>query len=361
MNQGHLRRAGLALATLGLVAAGVFGNTRHLPIDPLDVPASASTLAALTDLASTARAGDRLVAVGWRGHIVYSDDQGRHWTQASVPVSADLTAVSFPTPAQGWAVGHAGVILHTNDGGKSWIRQQDGISTAALMKTYYEARARAAPADAKWVQDVALNYGNGPEQPWLDVWFENERHGYVVGCFNLIMETTDGGGSWTPLLDKVDNPDALHLDAIRPAANGLYIASEHGTVFRLDRESGRFDKLQTGYQGTFFGVTGNQQVVLAYGLAGTAYRSADQGRTWTRVETGASNSVTGATSLADGRFVLVTQGGQLLLGPEDASRFQAVPVTQRSPFSAVEAVDRERVLLVGIRGAQIERAPATPR
>lgn len=38
-------------------------------------------------------AGKRLVAVGDRGHILYSDDQGNTWTQAKVPTRQLLTAV----------------------------------------------------------------------------------------------------------------------------------------------------------------------------------------------------------------------------------------------------------------------------
>jgi photosystem II stability/assembly factor-like uncharacterized protein len=49
-------------------------------------------------LLGAARAGERLVAVGQRGHILYSDDSGNAWQQAAVPVSADLNAVSFLRP-----------------------------------------------------------------------------------------------------------------------------------------------------------------------------------------------------------------------------------------------------------------------
>ena len=69
--------------------------------DVLDVPAVKSALAAKTLLVGVTLAGKRIVSVGQRGHIVYSDDQGKSWTQASVPVSSDLLAVHFPTPQKG--------------------------------------------------------------------------------------------------------------------------------------------------------------------------------------------------------------------------------------------------------------------
>ena len=38
----------------------------------------------------------------------------------------DLFSVSFPTEKEGWACGRWGTILHTADGGKTWIRQNSG-------------------------------------------------------------------------------------------------------------------------------------------------------------------------------------------------------------------------------------------
>ncbi len=107
---------GLALATATL-AAPVAGAAF---VDPLDTPAVPSALAARSLLLGVARAGNRLVAVGQRGHIVYSTDGGASWKQASVPVSSDLTAVFFVDDKQGWVVGHDGVVLHTVDSGDTW-------------------------------------------------------------------------------------------------------------------------------------------------------------------------------------------------------------------------------------------------
>ena len=42
------------------------------------------------------------------------------------------------------------------------------------------------------------------------------------------------------------------------------------------------------YKGTFFGITGKPGVVIVYGLRGNAYRSADGGASWQKIETGIS-------------------------------------------------------------------------
>ncbi|HIQ53146.1 MAG TPA: hypothetical protein EYH51_07785, partial [Pseudomonas pachastrellae] len=86
-------------------------------------PAIQSPLASHTLLIDAAVVGDRLVAVGSRGHIVYSDDQGKSWSQAEVPVRQLLTAVYFVDDKRGWAVGHDSLILNTTDGGATWAMQ----------------------------------------------------------------------------------------------------------------------------------------------------------------------------------------------------------------------------------------------
>ena len=96
----------------------------------------------------------------------------------------------------------------------------------------------------------------GADKPLLDVWFANEQTGYVVGVFNLILRTEDGGQSWTPFQDRTDNPQGFHLNAIASTGDALYIAGEQGLLRKWDTASQRFAALQTPYQGSFFGVLG---------------------------------------------------------------------------------------------------------
>ena len=87
-------------------------------------PAIALESAQHAPLVAVSQVGRRLVAVGDHGIVVLSDD-GETWRQASsVPVDGLLTALSFIDERQGWAVGHGGVLLHTEDGGETWALQQ---------------------------------------------------------------------------------------------------------------------------------------------------------------------------------------------------------------------------------------------
>src|SRR5688572_4197764 len=78
-----------------LAAAGTSAFTGQSHPDLLELPARVSPHAArILQIAVTA-AGRRLVSVGERGVALYSDDGGKSWTQARVPVSVTLTAVQF--------------------------------------------------------------------------------------------------------------------------------------------------------------------------------------------------------------------------------------------------------------------------
>ena len=125
-------------------------------------------------LTGLARAGKRVVAVGQRGHVLLSDDAGKSWQQADVPVSADLVAVSFANAEAGWAVGHDGVVLHSADAGRTWTRQLDGRDAWATCSS----RATRKSGDDKWLAEAKRFAAQGAENPFLDVWFDDASNGY---------------------------------------------------------------------------------------------------------------------------------------------------------------------------------------
>jgi photosystem II stability/assembly factor-like uncharacterized protein len=364
MTRGRASIAGRAL----LVLAGSLANglpAGAAPADPLQVPASVSALATRSPLFAIANAGTRLVAVGQRGHILTSDDRGAHWLQAEVPLSTDLVAVHFPSAQHGWAVGHDGVILHSSDGGRHWERQLDGRQAAALMVDAYAQGARSKEIDAA-LSEARRMLAEGPDLPFLDVCFTDERNGVAVGAFNLIFTTTDGGAHWVPASDRADNPRSQHLYGIRAVratdaagvvSDEIYIVGELGLVLRLDHGSRRFTALTTPYPGTYFGLLATPELLLAYGLRGNAWRSRDAGKSWQQVATDVQTGLTGAAVFGEGRIALVSQGGQLLVSSDHAASFKAVADIKPLPIFGVSAAGGNALALVGARGVRIEVAP----
>ena len=325
--------------------------------DPVDAPAQVSQLAARSQLTAIAQAGQRLVAVGARGVVLLSDDQGAHWKQAQVPISSDLVAVQFVSPTQGWAVGHDGVIVHSNDAGESWSKQLDGRDLLEQLTAHFKAASAQGDEQAgQYLELVQLNFGNGPEQPFLGVWFENEQTGYAVGAFGTLMMTRDGGSTWESWIEKIDNPNSFHLNAIVGIAGELYIASEQGTVFKLDRAQQRFIALSTGYAGSLFGVTGDKDFLLAHGLRGSAYRSTDGGQSWSRVDTGNGAGLVAGVVDRDGAVLLASQAGVVLRSDDKGKSFRPLESVRPYMFAGLSQVDGAQVAIVGMSGVQI--APA---
>jgi photosystem II stability/assembly factor-like uncharacterized protein len=320
-HRGHRARRAVLIA-LALAVPPTAGAFQEV----LQIPAARTPLAVRTLLNGVARAGQRLVTVGQRGHILYSDDRGRSWLQASVPVSADLVAVVFPSPRHGWAVGHDGVVLHSADGGLTWTSQLSGPASAAL----------------------------GPDRSFLDVWFDDEASGFAVGAFNLVVRTTDGGRTWERWSDRTDNPRNLHLYAIRRIGGDLFVAGEQGLVMKLDRVAERFRALKTPYQGTFFGITGVPGTVIVFGLRGNAFRSADGGARWSRVETGVEVGLTGATVTDDRRIVLVSQEGHALVSADAGATFRQIRFERPFPASAVASIASDELVLAGTLGVRVQ-------
>lgn len=313
--------------------------------DLLDTPAQKSALAPRSLLTGLARAGQRVVAVGQRGHVLLSDDAGKSWQQAEVPVSSDLVAVQFPTATAGWAVGHDGVVLHSADAGKTWTRQLDGRTLGEVLVAHYTRLG-----DAKWIEEAKRFAAQGAENPFLDVWFDDANNGTIVGAFGLVLRTADGGKSWEPLLHATDNPKALHLYAVRRIGADLFIAGEQGTVLKLDRNGGRFAALTLPYKGTLFGLAGKEHVVLAHGLRGNVVRSTDGGANWTNVATGIGVGLTASTLDERGRLIIVSQAGHVLVSSDDGASFTAAKVERPIPAAAVVSGAAGALIVAGPRG-----------
>jgi photosystem II stability/assembly factor-like uncharacterized protein len=323
--------------------------------NPIELPAKNSALAARSTLLAVAHAGNRIVAAGLRGHIVLSDDDGATWRQAKVPVSVDLTGLSFPTASHGWAVGHGGVVLDTRDGGETWTCRLAGKQAAQIAVDYYKGRPEPSVEERRALKQAKAQLAQVGEQPFLDVFFENETTGFVVGAFNGIFRTEDGGKSWVPWMDRTGNPEELHFYSVKGREGRVFLAGEQGKVWRLQGPEQRFISVATPYTGTLFDmVVANESVVVAYGMRGSLYRSADAGTTWKKVESGTAAGITAGTIQADGRIVLVNQAGGLHVSVDQGKTFVSMKLENPMPYNGVTqagTVNKGTIVLIGALGA----------
>lgn len=300
--------------------------------NPSDGYAIASAKASSSLILSLAHAGKRLVAVGDRGHILYSDDNGQSWTQAKVPTQQMLTAVFFIDEKKGWAVGHDSQILATEDGGSTWTRQFEDLNRQA---------------------------------PLLDVWFQDASHGVAVGAYGAMLETHDGGKSWEDISERVSNEDQLHLNGITAVKDsGLLVVGESGVIFRSKDWGTTWEKVQGPYEGSLFGAVGTNQAgtVLVYGLRGHLFRSADFGEHWQQVAlpvSGDGNLEFGLSEgslLPDGSIAVVGNGGSVLLSKDDGQTFSIFNRPDRLALSGVVVAGNGNLVLGGQGGIHLASA-----
>lgn len=367
-----LRYLGLYTAAVVLVFSTVHRSAVAAVDYAMQMPGAAESM-----LLDVAAAGSRLIAVGERGHILVSDDRGASWVQVEVPTSAMLTRVFFVDHLLGWAVGHDGNIVHTSDGGSTWVVQRDGVAHQAQINEQNAGRARARLAelsaqqpdgddqkseraaaidDAQWSLENSLEVLESPvyAPPLMDVWFATPEQGWAAGAYGTLLRTRNGGRDWQDWSYKVDNADELHLNGVVGNSNGaLFLASEWGTVFVSSNEGNSWRPVETGYDGSFFGVVVNPETgsVFAHGLLGTVYRSQNNGEVWQTLDSAVSASLFGAHA-ADGVVVFVGQGGTATLTRNDGETFVPMIQPQRDGLFGVVALEDGHFVASGEGGSK---------
>lgn len=323
-------------------------------------------------------AGDRLVAVGERGHILYSGDAAQTWVQAKVPTSVMLTRVFFVSGSTGWAVGHDGNILLSTDSGVNWTLQRDGVSDQSLINEDRVARARGKISDlqqqltsatpeqqdaqlealdeAQSALETALDIMDEPvyAPPLMDIWFASEEQGWASGAFGSLLRTSNAGRSWDDWSYKLDNPEELHLNGIVGDTSGtLYLGSEWGIVFRSTTNGETWEAVETGFEGSFFGLVVNpvSGSVFAYGLLGNIYRSTDRGQTWQQLNAHTGSSLFGGASAADGTLVFVGVNGTAVLSRDDGDSFIALEQGSSRGLYGVTAMSDGHFIATGEGGS----------
>lgn len=352
------------LVSLGkIMRAIVIGGAALLAA--LSVPVGAATsegkspvVSALTYL-DAARAGTRLVAVGDRGNILLSDDEGQNWSSANSPVGVLLTSVCFADAKHGWAVGHDAVVLGTSDGGQNWSLQ--------YSDPFGGTEDDIAQDDADNYDDIDYdNYDDyGDEDsvqavdtsgaPLLDVMCESADRAVAVGGYGYFIETTDAGATWNKRNADMPNADGWHLYDIERVADTstLFVAGEKGTLLRSRDNGVSWQKLVSPYGGTFFGITVAGDVVLIHGMQGKIFASRDGGNKWREVKSGVTRAINDGVVLSDGTIILVGQSGAVLVSHDNGNSVALQYLKDRETVSSLLPLTGGDLLMVGERGINV--------
>ena len=276
-------------------------------------------------LLGSARAGKRLVAVGERGRILYTDDDGKAWKVADSPVLRTLTAVAFSDAENGIAVGHRGTLLVTRDGGSTW-------------------------------QEIKLDTKD--QNALLSVWVHG-KDAVAIGAYGIYLESHDTGHTWTQRQILGAEFDR-HLNAVVSGKDGaLLIAGESGTLAVSSDGGANWKALKSPYEGTFFGALGLADgTVLVFGMRGTVLRTTDNGTHWSKVDLEHyTDGVQNGIVLPDGRLVLVGASGLVATSRDQGTSFTVQQTSDRRHIDSVNYGANTQILITGEGGASWTNLP----
>lgn len=306
-----------------------------------------------------AQQGDRLVAVGEQGRILYADLPGKSWRVAKVEPQrgSNLNNVLFTDQNTVIAIGHDGWILRSEDGGKNW-------------------------------QEV--HFDTGRSEPLLGVAGPYDGTLFAFGAFGLFLTSTDGGKTWQPssLVEapKATDPAAAtvtpeaapaevdvfamtdvgggisdrHFNGMTRAGDGsLVIVGERGLIAQSTDSGKTWTALPEIYQGSFYGVLalpGNG--LLVYGMRGNAYYSTDLGKTWQKSDVPQVTSLFGGAVNSDGSILLAGTGNSIYVSSDGGVSFRLVSRADRKGLAAILPMEGSKWLTAGEGGLSLQSPAA---
>ncbi len=167
----------------------------------------------------------RIFAVGAFGTLLSTSDGGRSWNKHELKwdnlieriikeggyLEPNLNAVYFSSPETGWIVGEFGLVLHTKDGGKTWVSERYGSDLPQLyaVKFLDDRRGWAMGQAGSFIQTKDGGQHWSPvaletKRDLYDVSLEGER-GIVVGD-GVVLISRDAGATWKPGDSKPEEP-----------------------------------------------------------------------------------------------------------------------------------------------------------
>lgn len=172
--------------------------------------------------------------VGDTGRILHSEDGGKTWRRQESGVQDELVHVKFVNDKRGWVVGAKGTILYTDDGGRTWERQAGGTTNHLY---HIETRGK----DIAWIvgdKGTILRTTNAgltwervaveTTQNLLSIAFANDKHGWIIGWNGTILRSGDSGKSWI----EQESGTRANLYGLSASKKGVWVVGAEGLVLK---------------------------------------------------------------------------------------------------------------------------------
>jgi photosystem II stability/assembly factor-like uncharacterized protein len=255
-------------------------------------------------------------SVGWAvgvSTILHTSDGGNIWYEQDYPVASNLYSVFFVDNYIGWASGSNGVILHTTDGGNNWVEQYHSFTSGG----YFFNGLYFLDANNGWaVGGKPFTYGSSSKRvilhttdggdtwvtnlfetntvPLKKVYFTDSNNGWAVGDYDQysghVLHTSNGGNTWVAQDPGVTSQlsDVHFTDS-----NTGWITGIFGLLLHTINGGDTWMSVDPGTSNSLSGIHfidgQNGWIVGGNNDDATIMKTSDGGSTWTSDNPGTSN------------------------------------------------------------------------
>jgi photosystem II stability/assembly factor-like uncharacterized protein len=243
--------------------------------------------------------------VGWQSAILHTTDGGETWIGQFTPEPGANTGVFFIDANTGWVVGTGGDILQTTDGGDNWNVQPSGIFVD-LWGVHFIDGNNGWAVGGQWYPyfgnlQILMHTTDGGSswdtqlyelyEPTLrDVFFFDASTGYAVGDGATILATTDGGTTWS---EQTSGVTGNLEDVCFTSPDTGFSVGEFGTILHTIDGGANWDQISTGttdhLRGIWFVDDNAGWSVGGSGTSATIMHTYDAGETWEFQDAGISS------------------------------------------------------------------------
>ncbi len=274
-----------------------------------------------------------IYALGEKGSIWYSTDNGWNWEKSELGVSANMKGIAweqknygFGLQTTGVAVGENGAVVITKDGGKTWeMLQYEGNDLNAVdctaplydYQTDYLYLSVGKDGTAIWSHDGGLNWDDKEisesGEDFTDVQFTTNEEGWITGTNGTLYKTTNAGYDWQiiELPDETGKPDLQGVDFLDN--NTGWVCGDNGTILLTNRGGADWAQQNSGVTTQLNDIAfKDRNTGWCVGNGGTVLLTENGGSTWQPVDTG-SNQDFQSVSINSNGDVLIAGGSSKIL------------------------------------------------
>ena len=267
-----------------------------------------------------------VVACGASTTIVRSATGGEVWTEPTHPATEHMHGVSLVGDSGG-VCGEGGLIMHTINGGATWLTQASGTGGDLFGIDFFDSSQGIAVGEGGTVTRWTGASWQLQAQPVADALHDVDHTSSLgaiaVGDAGTIIRTINGGVNWT--IDTSSTTEALR--SIAYASSNVAVAvGDAGTIRRTEIGGGLWNSQVSGTAQALHGVDfSDANTATAVGAGGTIIRSIDAGQTWSSVSSPTSDDLLSVSFVDASCGVGVGENGSAILTIDGGATWSAVP------------------------------------